>query len=538
MTTIMTTIVTASRVCTPRPLTRAYPSLAVPIGAALGVAVGALIPLSERQSTSSAKKEVFEAVGDLGRALQAQADGRRSAIKLDRAWSRIDECLQSGDDKGEKLAKMLTLLRGKVYEGSHAQRILVDSAWDAGLAPHVRVFNAMIEALQFEARGAAAVDVLRAEMARRGVRPNAETHRLVSLPAAELEHMRASEIRRLLLWGWLQSLRNAPASPSVAAWALWDRLVESREAAPSHLAIMLRYACHSAEEQARLADAAAASGCTTDVYGYAVRLTRLQLEGQPQAAIDSLVAEMGMAGVVPDAALQRALARQRGELSSMRTAHLTKLLTYGARHAGRAFYEGLLARGAVDQYQLATLLSHGTTSMEEVWAALDAAEAAGVAPDANCLNVLISRMALEGRPQVEVGAMLDIMKARGVQPDATTRRIIDCDAEDLGRKRTALLKRWLDQGRGGDHHAVLAAWHFFSALCERGAVNGFHVDAMAKSASRAERGDLMLDDPERHLGLYAQAESRFRPGRHRAVRAPSRAARDATREAQAAALDS
>ena len=38
---------------------------------------------------------------------------------------------------------------------------------------------------------------------------------------------------------------------------------------------------------------------------------------------------------------------------------LTKLLTYGARHAGRAFYEALLARGAVDQYQLATLLSHG-----------------------------------------------------------------------------------------------------------------------------------------------------------------------------------
>ena len=177
---------------------RSYPaSLAVPLGAALGVAAGALVPaadfakkvLRDDGSSSYCESEVRDAAAQLGRALQSRGhrdpDSEPEAWEAE-AWERIDALLSSGDADGLKLQAMLAELPRHVSEGSKGQRALVDSAWAAGVPPHPRVCNALLEQLLREARGPEAVSALQAEMANRGVDPNSHTRRLVSQTADEL----------------------------------------------------------------------------------------------------------------------------------------------------------------------------------------------------------------------------------------------------------------------------------------------------------------------------------------------------------------
>lgn len=342
---------------------RFYPgSLAVPLGAALGMAAGALVPAADlasklrrksQEDTSYAEAEAREAAAELGKVLQQLAIGSvPSSLMSAReaaAWERVDGILATGDGDGVKLSAMLAVLPMHVTEGSSAQRTLAESAWASGLPPHPHAFNTMLSQLQLEARGAEALAALQAEMSRMGVEANAETRDVLMRSENELEKLHGYELCRLLRWGRRQDHDGQPAVSTAAAWDLWERLLRARRARPRHLVEMLANGCIHSDEQERLMVATTSKyGVVPDASVYATLISRLQLEGQPQVRIDELLEQMEQIyGVAPNDELQKVLRRTPRDLSALRTAWLTKLLK-GAAHSrdghGQRFYSGLLKR--------------------------------------------------------------------------------------------------------------------------------------------------------------------------------------------------
>ena len=534
----------------------------MPLGAALGVAAGALVPTlpfggNKSRRPSYSKREAQAAAAQLGRAIQwREYESYVDPTPEAEAWQRIDTLLSSGDEDGKMLRAMLVELPRHVSDGSVAQRELADVAWDAGLPPHPRVCNALLAQLLREARGADSVSALQAEMGRRGVAADAETRRVVSRSADELALERGQELRRLLRWGREQVASGLPALSTTAAWRMWERLLAHGEARSNHLGVMLAHGCADSEAQAALMEAAVNEhGVVPNAAPYATRVYRLMLEGHPKSAVEALVSEMGSRhGLRPEehGGLQRALNRSRRELSALRTHKLTKMLaTTGAYrlHDARTFYEGLLGRGACDSYQLAAYLAHGTQSSAECAAAIRHAESLGVECTTHCVNVLLTQLLLEGVDDPDIlwdEARLAMAPPRGgpqgLAADARTRELMRLarTRDDASRMRSAQLGRWLRAAASGEPSALSAAWDRFSLLCERGKLSAYEVMVMRPAAQEAERmlreglreglrggesagggaarsgrlGPCALPPGiERHLQLYAEAEARFSTAR-------------------------
>ena len=463
----------------------------------------------------------------LGQALQKQAQSQipSSSDCHEEAWASIDTCLQSGDPDGRRLSTILSSLPRHASEGSAAQRVLVDSAWSAGLQPHASVFNVLLRQLQREGR-VDAVDALQAEMSERGVRPDASTAQLLATMPSELERMRTNELKRLLRWGAQQASLGEERVATTAGWDMWDRLLCSGQARPRMLLAMLRLGCSNSEEQSEVCAHALEAGGRplADAHVYSVRITRLQLEGRPHAAIDALMREMREDGVRADHALEAILRRSKTELSAMRTRKLMDLLT-GHRQSTAVgtlpreeawkLYRGLLAAGVADYNQLGVMLAHGTASHDELHATLDEADAAGLVPHTHCLNAIVSKLQLEGRSAAEIEVALDAFLSRGLSPDRDTLRIVQLSDVEVSKKRTSQLVRWVNRGREGDELAHHAAFRLFATLCERGKIDRFQVEAMRETARQVERGTILLDrlpDAQRHLDLFWVAEAQFSEG--------------------------
>ena len=560
--------------CSWRTLPSLAVPLGAALGAALGAVVPLSRQLAEEETNGPdcvlAARELGKAIlrEQTWRARTTSAEPRATepplppaiAQGLDDAWAHVEVCVVEGR-AGGRLGEMVKQLAAYAVEPSSAQHALIHSAHALGLPPDARALNAALTQMHREARDETEVASVRAELEGLGAVGDEETTQILARDATDLARLRAAELHRLLTraarmeaddggasdGGACDGVEGAAAAgeaaeeeaavaavaavaatgeeeeaaaagrrsaATAAAWRLWQRLLDYGCAEAGSLAVMLRGACDGTEQRSTLMASAVRVGVQPNAIAYTLLISSMQIEAYPRDDIDALVRAAEARGVKRDAAMAAALRRSPWEVSRMRTSKLRDLVQSGGR-ADRARAHALLARlferCAADAYQLRVMLSYGTASLEEMRALIARAEGAGLAASASEYNALLSRMQLEGRcSHAQIREVLDEMLERGVAPDERTEKIVHRSIASVSAMRTAELLRLLRRQQAADSYARRAAWTLFSALCERGVVDHYQIDAMRQEAQTARDavlggGASLVPDEQRFLANYERA---------------------------------
>ena len=271
------------------------------------------------------------------------------------------------------------------------------------------------------------------------------------------------------------------------ARSIYDGMLRRREAHTAHTSIMMR-ACSSVGEQRALLEQAEAAGVVPSASCYNAILGQLQFEARPEAML-GVLREMAERRIERDEYVAATFERSEEVLSRMRTAKLRHMLGGGERERTRALwlFDSLVQRGAAAPHHLGVMLRGCATSAEQR-ELMGRAEAAGVPPDAQCYNVLLGRLQLEGE-KARVDEVLAELRSRGIEVDDYLRATLERSEQTWSKMRTAELKRLLGSPLASEREA---ARRLFGGLLARGLANSYQLGAMLPARNGDRSGALRL----------------------------------------------
>ena len=259
---------------------RHRPSLVVPLGAALGMALGAVVPLPlggrQQQHLESGEGDDAAILAQVGRMYLLD-----DVHSIEEALRQLQLLLEADPQaRARQLCAMAEAIAEGAASGSEAQQALLDCAVAAGVPPSTALMHTMLTQLQAECRPAPLLEDFTARLAALGVEPDDETASLMGRSARELAPARTSELQRLLGPDPRVSEPGKLARRD-AAVAIFGRMLEAGEASGRHLTVMLRHGCEEGSgAQLALLARAATAGVPISVRHCTVILSRLQLEGR------------------------------------------------------------------------------------------------------------------------------------------------------------------------------------------------------------------------------------------------------------------
>lgn len=317
-----------------------------------------------------------------------------------------------------------------------------------------------------------------------------------SLLQEELEasEMEASHERELEMGhSSLAKLLEGSEDERARARSIYDGMLRRREAYAVYTSMMMR-ACSSVGEQRTLLEEAEAAGVVPSASCYTAILSQLQFEARPEAML-GVLREMAERRIERDQYVAATFERSDEVLSRMRTAKLRQMLGGGERERTRALwlFDSLVQRGAAASHHLGVMLRGCATSAEQR-ELMGRAEAAGVPPDAQCYNLLLGRLQLEGEA-AKVDEALAELQSRGIEVDDYLRATLSRSEQTWSKMRTAELKRLLGspaaqaRARGGEREA---ARRLFGGLLVHGLANSYLLGAMLPARNGDRSGALAL----------------------------------------------
>ena len=178
---------------------------------------------------------------------------------------------------------------------------------------------------------------------------------------------------------WTAELKQLlSSSHPTAAWRLFDRLLESRQADAYQLNTMLSHGGGASDEMQALIERAEAACVATSAATFNAWLQQLQHEGRP---VEPALAVMRAHGVAQDGRTRAVLDLSAESLSSSRVTDLRMLLDLGDRTAAWRLFNGLLETQQADMAQLRCMLTCAGLSQGAMLILVQRAEAAGVEID-------------------------------------------------------------------------------------------------------------------------------------------------------------
>ena len=159
--------------------------------------------------------------------------------------------------------------------------------------PDIVSYTHLISQLMIEGDELSARRVVDEDMSNANIWPGARTKKTLELSANQLNRMRTKQLSSLISKGGHKRRK--------AAWALYRKLLEKKQANAFHFSIMMT-ACHNSKKIRRIIDVdMKLAGIKPDVVAYTILVSMLRKEGDTIAAQLVIDQEMPASGVKPDA---------------------------------------------------------------------------------------------------------------------------------------------------------------------------------------------------------------------------------------------
>ena len=373
--------------------------------------------------------------------------------------------------KGQATKEHFELMMTKACHNSEQQRCLINvKMHEAGLLANVTMYNALISQLIVEGDEMAARRVIDEDMEAAGIRPDAQTWKLIDSEAVEVDRMRSHHLSKLLSCGHQAEYE--------AAWDFFEGLVAKKKASRYQFNLMMKQACRSSEDQRRLLGA----------------LSGREGGGKKVSAVFSN----------PDAQAWKKLELQAKHLRRMRTKHLSKLLSQKGSlpmEAAQKIFRRLLETKQVDAYQFVLMMkANFSFAKQQQLLKIDMCEA-GIRPTLGIYNTMIKQLMLEDEASSALKIAESDMPAVAVQPDERTWKYLNLPNKDLREMRTWHLLKLISKGKSVGNEK---AWDIFNNLISKGQATKEHFELMmTKACHNSEQQRCLINVKMHEAGLLA-----------------------------------